>query len=80
MEKQKCFLLSLVLQTNFFISFQNLSFKQVKWSGVRTQHSTTPFVDEMYKRLNETIQDYHVIISRWPEYIFVLESVSLAFT
>ncbi|CAA0396376.1 unnamed protein product [Arabidopsis thaliana] len=48
--------------------------KQVKWSGVRTQHSTTPFVDEMYKRLNETIQDYQVIISRWPEYIFVLES------
>ncbi|CAE6178788.1 unnamed protein product [Arabidopsis arenosa] len=47
---------------------------KVKWSGVRTQHSTTPFVDEMYKRLNETIQDYQVIISRWPEYIFVLES------
>ncbi|KAJ0239708.1 Pesticidal crystal cry8Ba protein [Hirschfeldia incana] len=47
---------------------------KVKWSGVRTQHSTTPFVDEMYTRLNETIQDYQVIISRWPEYIFVLES------
>ncbi|KAG2243449.1 hypothetical protein Bca52824_094708 [Brassica carinata] len=47
---------------------------KVKWYGVRTQHSTTPFVDEMYTRLNETIQDYQVIISRWPEYIFVLES------
>lgn len=47
---------------------------KVKWSGVRTQHSTTPFVDEMYTRLNETIQEYQVIISRWPEYIFVLES------
>ncbi|ESQ54863.1 hypothetical protein EUTSA_v10024255mg [Eutrema salsugineum] len=47
---------------------------KVKWSGVRTQHSTTPFVDEMYTRLNETIQDYQVIISRWPEYIFVLEN------
>ncbi|KAG5407021.1 hypothetical protein IGI04_013140 [Brassica rapa subsp. trilocularis] len=46
----------------------------VQWGGVRTQHSTTPFVDEMYTRLNETIQDYQVIISRWPKYIFVLES------
>ncbi|XP_010448543.1 PREDICTED: uncharacterized protein LOC104730991 isoform X2 [Camelina sativa] len=53
---------------------ESLKLDKVKWSGVRTQHSTTPFVDEMYKRLNETIQDYHVIISRWPEYIFVLES------
>lgn len=67
-----------IIKTDFVVSLQNLSFKQVKWSGVRTQHSTTPFVDEMYKRLNETIQDYQVIISRWPEYIFVLESVSLA--
>ncbi|XP_010530236.1 PREDICTED: uncharacterized protein LOC104806846 [Tarenaya hassleriana] len=47
---------------------------KVKWCGVRTQHSTTPFVDEMYARLAETINDYQVIISRWPEYIFVLES------
>ncbi|KAF5740162.1 hypothetical protein HS088_TW11G00228 [Tripterygium wilfordii] len=47
---------------------------KVKWSGVRTQHSTTPFVDEMYDRLRETLNDYEVIICRWPEYIFVLEN------
>ncbi|XP_022768422.1 uncharacterized protein LOC111312441 isoform X1 [Durio zibethinus] len=47
---------------------------KVKWSGVRTQHSTTPFVDEMYDRLRETLSDYEVIICRWPEYIFVLEN------
>ncbi|CAH8364024.1 unnamed protein product [Eruca vesicaria subsp. sativa] len=47
---------------------------KVKLCGVKTQHSTTPFVDEMYTKLNETIQDYKFIISRWPEYIFVLES------
>ncbi|TYG78972.1 hypothetical protein ES288_D02G104100v1 [Gossypium darwinii] len=45
-----------------------------KWSGVRTQHSTTPFIDEMYERLKETLSDYEVIICRWPEYIFVLEN------
>lgn len=48
---------------------------QVKWSGVRTQHSTTPFVDDMYDRLKETLSDYEIIICRWPEYIFGLENV-----
>lgn len=46
---------------------------KVKWSGVRTQHSTTPFIDEVYDRLRETLNDYEVIICRWPEYVFVLE-------
>lgn len=49
---------------------------QVKWSGVKTQHSTTPFIDDMYDRLQETLNDYEVIICRWPEYVFVLENVS----
>ncbi|XP_047327055.1 uncharacterized protein LOC124930749 [Impatiens glandulifera] len=47
---------------------------KVKWSGVRTQHSTTPFADDMYDRLKETLNDYEVIICRWPEYTFVLEN------
>ncbi|KAL1817630.1 hypothetical protein ACET3Z_020204 [Daucus carota] len=47
---------------------------KVKWSGVRTQYSTTPFVDEMYDRLQEILNDYGVIISRWPEYTFALEN------
>ncbi|GAV66816.1 hypothetical protein CFOL_v3_10326 [Cephalotus follicularis] len=47
---------------------------KVKWPGVRTQHSTTPFIDDMYERLRETINDYEVIICRWPEYVFVLEN------
>ncbi|XP_021740327.1 uncharacterized protein LOC110706680 [Chenopodium quinoa] len=47
---------------------------KVKWSGVRTQHSTTPFVDEMYDRLKDTLNDYEVIVSRWPEYSFFLEN------
>ncbi|KAK0577044.1 hypothetical protein LWI29_027112 [Acer saccharum] len=47
---------------------------KVKWSGVRTQHTTTPFIDEMYERLRETLTAYEVIICRWPEYVFVLEN------
>lgn len=47
---------------------------KVKWSGVRTQQSTTPFVDDMYDHLQETLNEYEVIICRWPEYTFVLEN------
>ncbi|WCJ31964.1 hypothetical protein M5689_013412 [Euphorbia peplus] len=47
---------------------------KVKWSGVKTEHSTTPFVDEMYDQLKDTLDEYEVIVSRWPEYIIVLES------
>ncbi|KAI3972579.1 hypothetical protein MKX01_019237 [Papaver californicum] len=47
---------------------------KVKWSGVKTQHYTTPFVDEMYERLRETLNEYEIIICRWPEYTFVLEN------
>ncbi|KAF8377347.1 hypothetical protein HHK36_030724 [Tetracentron sinense] len=47
---------------------------KVKWSGVKTQHSTTPFVDDMYDRLKETLNEYEIIIFRWPEYTFVLEN------
>ncbi|XP_071692886.1 uncharacterized protein [Rutidosis leptorrhynchoides] len=47
---------------------------KVKWCGVRTQHSTTPFVDEMYDQIKQTLNDYEVIICRWPEYTFALEN------
>ncbi|XP_048233125.1 uncharacterized protein LOC8267056 isoform X2 [Ricinus communis] len=47
---------------------------KVKWSGVRTQHSTTPFVDEMYEHLMNMLNEYEVIVSRWPDYIVVLEN------
>ncbi|KAJ8765800.1 hypothetical protein K2173_014922 [Erythroxylum novogranatense] len=45
---------------------------KVKWSGVKTQNSTTPFVEEMYTQLKETLNEYEVIIRQWPEYIVVL--------
>ncbi|KAG2654205.1 hypothetical protein PVAP13_1NG490900 [Panicum virgatum] len=53
---------------------ENCRLDKVKWSGVRTQHMTTPFVDEMYDLLRNTLTEYEVIICRWPEYIFVLEN------
>ncbi|KAK6938085.1 hypothetical protein RJ641_031593 [Dillenia turbinata] len=51
---------------------------KVKWSGVKTQHSTTPFIDDMYDRLRETLADYEIIICRWPEYTINLENAIAA--
>lgn len=51
---------------------------QIKWSGMDARLSTTPFIDEIYDLLKETLSEYDVVISRWPEYIFPLESVCTA--
>jgi hypothetical protein len=59
----------------FWVLILRFADYQVKWSGVRTQHMTTPFVEEMYDLLKNTLTEYEVIICRWPEYIFVLENV-----
>ncbi|KAG8383591.1 hypothetical protein BUALT_Bualt04G0029700 [Buddleja alternifolia] len=48
--------------------------ERVKSSSFPTQHSTTPFIDDIYGRLKETLAEYDVIISRWPEYTFTLEN------
>ncbi|KAL3630223.1 hypothetical protein CASFOL_023207 [Castilleja foliolosa] len=47
---------------------------RVKPPSFPTQHSTTPFIDDIYDRLKETLKEYDVIISRWPEYTFPLEN------
>ncbi|KAL3838634.1 hypothetical protein ACJIZ3_023225 [Penstemon smallii] len=48
--------------------------EKVKAPGFPTQHSTTPFIDDIYDRLKETLSEYDVIITRWPEYTFTLEN------
>ncbi|KAM3360547.1 putative protein isoform X1 [Capsicum galapagoense] len=47
---------------------------KIKWPCVDTQHSTTPFVDDIYDRLKETLVEYDAVIRRWPEYLFSLET------
>lgn len=48
---------------------------KVKWSSKQAMHSTTPFVDDIYVRLKETLNEYEIIMRRWPEYTIFLESV-----
>eukprot|EP01018_Ginkgo_biloba_P025795 Gb_04081 [translate_table: standard] len=47
---------------------------KVRWTGATTQHSTSPFVEEMYERIKDTLNEYEVIINRWPEYSVDLEN------
>lgn len=49
---------------------------QAKWSGARTQHGTTPFVDDMHNELMKMLDEFEIIISRWPVYTSDLENVS----
>lgn len=52
---------------------------QVPWSGVSTNHSTSPFAEEMYEKMRDFLIQYEVVINRWPQYSLVLENVSFKF-
>ncbi|ERN19071.1 uncharacterized protein LOC18447445 isoform X1 [Amborella trichopoda] len=43
-------------------------------TGITTQHSTSPFVEEMYELIRDTLNEYEVVINRWPHYSLVLEN------
>ncbi|XWS45008.1 hypothetical protein CRYUN_Cryun15aG0098800 [Craigia yunnanensis] len=47
---------------------------KVKCSGIKTQQSTTPFIDDMYDQLMETLNEYEIIIFHWPEFTIFLEN------
>ncbi|MCO5591361.1 hypothetical protein L7F22_045343 [Adiantum nelumboides] len=47
---------------------------KVRWTGTTTQHGTSPFVEEMYERIRDTLNEYDVLLNRWPEYTVALES------
>ncbi|GFZ05173.1 hypothetical protein Acr_17g0007450 [Actinidia rufa] len=47
---------------------------QVPWSGVLTNHSTSPFAEEMYEKIKEMLIDYEVVMNRWLQYSLILEN------
>lgn len=49
---------------------------QVPWAGVTTNHSTSPFAEEMYEKIKDNLIQYEVVINRWPQYSLYLENVS----
>ncbi|KAM3684561.1 hypothetical protein ACJW31_11G053000 [Castanea mollissima] len=50
--------------------------EKVPWSGVMTNHSTSPFAEEMYDKIRDSLNQYEVVINRWPQYSLILENAS----
>ncbi|KFK31308.1 hypothetical protein AALP_AA6G095900 [Arabis alpina] len=50
--------------------------EKVPWSGVVTNHSTSPFAEDMYERIKYSLIEYQVVISRWPQYTLILENTA----
>ncbi|CAN8265714.1 unnamed protein product [Cochlearia groenlandica] len=52
------------------------SAEKVSWSGLTTNHSTSPFAEDMYERIKDSLIEYEVVISRWPQYTLILENTA----
>ncbi|CAN1288308.1 hypothetical protein LINPERPRIM_LOCUS19876 [Linum perenne] len=49
--------------------------EKVPWAGVATNHSTSPFAEEMYEKMKDSLIGYEVVVSRWPQYSLILETL-----
>ncbi|KAJ0052673.1 hypothetical protein Pint_01782 [Pistacia integerrima] len=48
--------------------------EKVPWSGVTTNQSTSPFAEEMYEKIKNSLIEYEVVINHWPQYSLILEN------
>ncbi|XXG63082.1 hypothetical protein AAC387_Pa05g1348 [Persea americana] len=48
--------------------------EKAPWSATTTHHSTSPFVEDMYDKIRDTLNEFEVIINRWPQYSLILEN------
>ncbi|XP_057834399.1 uncharacterized protein LOC131044935 isoform X2 [Cryptomeria japonica] len=58
----------------YLLDFCKLEKVRLIETQTMTQHSTSPFVEEMYERIKDTLNEYEAIINRWPEYSIDLEN------
>ncbi|KAF2284718.1 hypothetical protein GH714_029526 [Hevea brasiliensis] len=49
--------------------------EKVPWAGVTTNHTTSPFAEEMYEKIKDSLIEYEVVINRWPQYSLILENM-----
>ncbi|RRT75871.1 hypothetical protein B296_00002812 [Ensete ventricosum] len=57
-----------ILEAYYWISLQ------VPWLDVSTNCATSPFVENIYEQIRKGINEYEVVISRWPHYLLALEN------
>ncbi|XP_039124008.1 uncharacterized protein LOC120260571 isoform X2 [Dioscorea cayenensis subsp. rotundata] len=49
--------------------------EKVPCCGILTNYSTSPFVETMYDHIRDDLNEYEVVINRWPQYLLSLENV-----
>jgi len=42
-------------------------FDKARWMETTAQHSTSQSIEETYEHIEETLNEYEVIVDRWPE-------------
>ncbi|XP_057845324.1 uncharacterized protein LOC131054738 isoform X2 [Cryptomeria japonica] len=62
------------IQDRRLLLLESCKLDKVRSTEVTTQHSTSPFVEDMYERIKDTLNEYEIIVRRWPEYTFALEN------
>lgn len=50
--------------------------KAVAPTAASERNGTAPFVEDMYARIKDALQDYERVVGRWPQYAVTLENVS----
>ncbi|KAJ0988181.1 hypothetical protein J5N97_006537 [Dioscorea zingiberensis] len=50
--------------------------EKIPCSGIVTNYSTSPFVETMYDQIRDDLNEYEVVINRWPQYLLSLENVA----
>lgn len=52
-----------------------ISLTSLQTSCPAVSSTISPFVEQMYEQIKESIHEYGVVINRWPQYLMSLESV-----
>ncbi|KAH0450822.1 hypothetical protein IEQ34_021514 [Dendrobium chrysotoxum] len=53
---------------------ENCKAEKISSSGISTHYSTSPFVEDLYDRIRDSLNEYKVVVNRWPQYLLSIES------
>ncbi|KAI0492413.1 hypothetical protein KFK09_026684 [Dendrobium nobile] len=53
---------------------ENCKAEKISSSGISTHYATSPFVEDLYDRIRDSLNEYKVVVNRWPQYLLSIES------
>ncbi|XP_020576608.1 uncharacterized protein LOC110022142 isoform X2 [Phalaenopsis equestris] len=53
---------------------ENCKAEKISFSGISTHYATSPFVEDIYGNIMDSLNEYKVVVNRWPQYLLSLES------